>query len=52
MMLAITTLSAGWQTFLYAAAMALLGLHGVGLKEGSGRLRLDASIWGGSFVLV
>jgi len=41
-MLEITTLSAGWQTFFYAAAMVLLGLRGVGFKEGTGRLRPDA----------
>lgn len=41
-MLAMTTLSAGWQTFFFAAALILFLLHGVGFDERFPRLRLDS----------
>jgi hypothetical protein len=40
-MLAINTLSAGWQTFFFATSVILLALHGLGLDQRSERLRFD-----------
>ena len=40
-MLAITTLSSGWQTFLFATAVILFVLHGIGFDERKARLRFD-----------
>jgi hypothetical protein len=40
-MLAITTLSAGWQTFFFATALILFVLHGVALDKRATRLRFD-----------
>jgi hypothetical protein len=41
-MLAITTLSPKWQTFLFATAVILFVLHGIGFEQRSSpRLRLD-----------
>jgi len=40
-MLAITTLSAGWQTFFFATAVILLLLHGIGFDERFARMRFD-----------
>jgi hypothetical protein len=40
-MLAITTLSPGWQTFLFATAVILLLFHGIGFDERFGRTRFD-----------
>ena len=40
-MLAITTLSAGWQTFFFATALILFVLHGIGFDQRATRLRFD-----------
>jgi hypothetical protein len=40
-MLAISTLSAGWQTFFFATALVLFALHGIGLDDRAPRLRFD-----------
>jgi len=40
-MLAITTLSPGWQSFFFATAVILFGLHGIGFDERTARLRFD-----------
>jgi len=40
-MLAITTLSAGWQTFFFATALILFVLHGIGFDPRATRLRFD-----------
>ena len=40
-MLAITTLSSGWQTFFFATAVVLFVLHGIGFDERTARLRFD-----------
>lgn len=41
-MLAISTLSPGWQSFLFASALILLLLHGIGMDQRAGRLRLES----------
>jgi hypothetical protein len=40
-MFAITTLSPRWQTFFFATAVVLFGLHGIGFDQRSRRLRFD-----------
>jgi hypothetical protein len=40
--LGISTLSAGWQTFFFAVAIGLLLLASFGLKTPNERLRLDS----------
>ena len=40
-MFAVSTLSAGWQTFLYAVALVLFVLGGIGVRLPSQQLRLD-----------
>jgi hypothetical protein len=41
-MLAITTLSPGWQSFFFATAVILFVLHGIGFDQRAARLRLDS----------
>ncbi len=41
MVLGISTLSAGWQTFFYAVSIGFLVLAGIGFKSPNERLRLD-----------
>ena len=40
-MLAITTLSPGWQTFFFTTAVILFALHGIGFDQRTTRLRFD-----------
>ena len=40
--LAISTLSAGWQTFIYALAVGMLVLDGIGFTAPKERMRLGS----------
>jgi hypothetical protein len=42
MLLAVDTLSAGWQTLIYLIAFVLLLVGGIGYKPWGERLRLEA----------